>query len=60
MSNKMQDKVMISKLTEEDGQLVMSFHPDLFKSLKLEPDTYFYWERTSDNELVIREIKAQL
>lgn len=57
--NEDDDRVMLSKLEEEDGMLVMYFHPDLFKNLKLESGEIFYWEQKEDGKLLLTPLKMK-
>jgi len=58
----MNDKVMLSKLIKEDDDLIMCFHPDLFKSLNLKEDQLFLWEPQDDGTIILTptELKSQL
>jgi hypothetical protein len=49
-------KVYVSKIIEEDGNIVMIFQPDLFKKLKLEPGSLWQWEPQEDESIKLTKV----
>lgn len=49
-------EIYVSKIVEENGEIVMLFQPDLLEKMNFKPDTLWQWEMQEDGSIRLLQV----
>jgi hypothetical protein len=49
-------EIYVSKIIEEDGEIVMLFQPDLLKKMNFRGNTLWQWEPQENGSIILSQV----